>query len=49
MSNRSYLIFKAQEQIGRFWGLDKMTEDQQLKFIDDLLYKDHFTCKPDEE
>ena len=49
MSNRGYLISKAREQIGRFWGLDKMTEDQRLKFVDDFLYKDRFTCKPDEE
>src|SRR2546421_8050845 len=45
-SNRDYLISKAQERIGKFWELEKLAEDKQLKFVEDLLYKDHFNYKP---
>ena len=45
-SNRSYLVSKARERIGKFWELEKLAEDEWLKFVEDLLYKDCFNCKP---
>src|SRR5436305_9119190 len=45
-SNRGYLVSKARERIGKFWELEKLAEDERLKFVEDLLYKDRFNCKP---
>ena len=45
-SNRGYLVSKARERIGKFWELEKLAEDERLKFVEDFLYKDRFNCKP---